>query len=112
MENRDSNRAMAYRCEAYACAEPTGDPARVRFAEVSHGAVRVAILHQWKIVRSTAGHENPMRKELLPDDASQRAARCIGRCAGDRDFLRLRRSPLRHAEEEAEADSVALDVRR
>ena len=30
MENRDSNRAMAYLCEAYACAEPTADPARFR----------------------------------------------------------------------------------
>jgi hypothetical protein len=30
MENRDSNRAMAYLCEAYACAEPTADPGRLR----------------------------------------------------------------------------------
>jgi uncharacterized protein YyaL (SSP411 family) len=30
MENRNANRVMAYVCEAYACAEPTGDPARLR----------------------------------------------------------------------------------
>jgi uncharacterized protein YyaL (SSP411 family) len=30
MENRDLNRALAYLCEAYACAEPTSDPRRFR----------------------------------------------------------------------------------
>ncbi|HEY8181360.1 MAG TPA: thioredoxin domain-containing protein [Thermoanaerobaculia bacterium] len=30
MENRHADRVMAYVCEAYACAEPTGDPARLR----------------------------------------------------------------------------------
>ncbi|MDQ6802442.1 MAG: thioredoxin domain-containing protein [Acidobacteriota bacterium] len=29
MENRDASRVMAYLCEAYACAEPTSDPARL-----------------------------------------------------------------------------------
>jgi uncharacterized protein len=30
MENRHADRVMAYVCEAYACAEPTSDPARLR----------------------------------------------------------------------------------
>lgn len=30
MENRATDRVMAYLCEAYACAEPTSDPARLR----------------------------------------------------------------------------------
>jgi uncharacterized protein YyaL (SSP411 family) len=30
MENRDAKRVTAYVCEAYACAEPTADPARFR----------------------------------------------------------------------------------
>ena len=30
MEKRDGNRAMAYLCEAYACAEPSSDPTRLR----------------------------------------------------------------------------------
>ncbi len=30
MKNRDGNRVMAYVCEAYACAEPTNDPERLR----------------------------------------------------------------------------------
>ncbi len=30
MQNRDANRVMAYVCQAYACAEPTADPARFR----------------------------------------------------------------------------------
>jgi len=30
MQHRDPNRVTAYVCEAYACAEPTADPARFR----------------------------------------------------------------------------------
>jgi uncharacterized protein YyaL (SSP411 family) len=30
MENREASRVLAYLCEAYACAEPTADPARFR----------------------------------------------------------------------------------